>query len=154
MILLADVISLKNQKSHIMWWIYALLSAVFAALVAIFAKIGMQGVVSDLATAIRTIVIIIIAWGIVFAKGSANGIHSLTKQNWLFLILSGCATGLSWIFYFRALQLGEVAKVAPIDKLSVAIAIVLSVIFLHETLTLKAAIGAALIIGGTFLLIL
>ena len=154
MILLADVISLKNQKSHIMWWIYALLSAVFAALVAIFAKIGMQGVDSDLATAIRTIVIIIIAWGIVFAKGSANGIHSLTKQNWLFLILSGCATGLSWIFYFRALQLGKVEQVAPLDKLSVPLAIILAAIFLGEKLTLKDSIGAFLIIAGTFVLIL
>lgn len=136
-----------------MWWLYALLSALFAALVALFAKIGMKGVDSDLATAIRTVVIIVIAWGIVFAKGSNSGITSLTKQNWLFLILSGCATGLSWIFYFRALQLGEVSKVAPIDKLSVALAIILSVIFLGETITWKAGIGAALILGGTFLLI-
>jgi transporter family protein len=137
-----------------MWWVYALLSAVFAALVAVFAKIGIKGVDSDLATAIRTVVIILIAWGIAISRGSIQGISALTKQNWLFLILSGCATGLSWIFYFRALQLGEVAKVAPIDKLSVAIAIVLSVVFLGETLTLKAGIGAALIIGGTVLLIL
>lgn len=136
-----------------MWWIYALLSALFAALVAIFAKIGMKGVDSDLATAIRTVVIIVIAWSIVFAKGSNSGIASLTKQNWLFLILSGCATGLSWIFYFRALQLGEVSKVAPIDKLSVALAIILAVIFLGETITWKAGIGAALILGGTFMLI-
>lgn len=137
-----------------MWWIYALLSAVFAALVAVFAKIGITGVDSDLATAVRTVVIIIIAWGIAYARGTLHGIHSLTRQNWIFLILSGCATGLSWIFYFRALQLGEVAKVAPIDKLSVALAIVISVVFLHETLTLKAGIGAAFIIIGTFLLIL
>lgn len=137
-----------------MWWVYALLSAVFAALVAVFAKIGIKGVDTDLATAIRTVVIVIIAWGIAFSRGSTLGISSLTKQNWIFLILSGCATGLSWIFYFRALQLGEVSKVAPIDKLSVALAIVLSVIFLHEPITWKAGIGAAMIIGGTFVLIL
>ena len=136
-----------------MWWIYALLSAFFAALVAIFAKLGIKGVDSDLATAIRTVIILMIAWGIVFFRGTAGGIATLTKQNWIFLVLSGCATGLSWLFYFRALQMGEVAKVAPIDKLSVALAIVLSVIFLHETLSIKAAIGAAMIIGGTLLLI-
>lgn len=136
-----------------MWWIYALLSAVFAALTAIFAKIGIKGVDSDLATAIRTVIILILAWGIVLFKGSAENIGSLTKVNWTFLILSGCATGLSWIFYFKALQLGKVSQVAPVDKLSVAIAIALSVIFLGEPLTLKNAMGALLIIGGTFVLI-
>jgi transporter family protein len=100
------------------------------------------------------VVIIILAWSIVFFKGSANGLTSLTRQNWIFLILSGCATGLSWIFYFRALQIGKVEQVAPIDKLSVALAIVLAAIFLHEPVTLKSAIGALLIIGGTFVLIL
>lgn len=137
-----------------MWWIYALLSAIFAALVAIFAKIGMRGVDSDLATAIRTIVILVLAWSIVYFKGGIGGLHSLTKVNWLFLVLSGLATGASWIFYFRALQIGKVAQVAPIDKLSVALAIILSVVFLGETLTLKMFIGAALIIIGTFVLIL
>jgi transporter family protein len=137
-----------------MWWIYALLSAFFAALTAIFAKMGIKNMDSDLATAIRTVVIIILAWSIVFFKGSANGLTSLTRQNWIFLILSGCATGLSWIFYFRALQIGKVEQVAPIDKLSVALAIVLAAIFLHEPVTLKSAIGALLIIGGTFVLIL
>ncbi len=136
-----------------MWWLYALLSAVFAALVAVFAKIGIKGVDSDLATAIRTCVIILIAWGIVIAKGTVRQIPGLTRQNWLFLVLSGCATGLSWLFYFRALSLGEVSKVAPIDKLSVALAIVISVVFLHEKLSWQEAIGAALIIGGTLLLI-
>lgn len=136
-----------------MWWIFALLSAFFASLVAIFAKIGIKGVDSDLATAIRTVVILLVAWGIVIAKKSTGGITELTKQNWLFLILSGLATGLSWIFYFKALQMGEVSKVAPIDKLSVALAIILAVIFLGETLTWKAGIGALLIVGGTFLLI-
>ncbi len=137
-----------------MWWIYALLSAFFAALTAIFAKMGIKNMDSDLATAIRTIVIIILAWSIVFYKGAANSIGALTRQNWTFLILSGCATGLSWIFYFRALQLGKVEQVAPIDKLSVALAIVLAAIFLNEPVTLKSAIGALLIIGGTFVLII
>ncbi|MDB4926868.1 EamA family transporter [Mucilaginibacter sp.] len=136
-----------------MWWIYALLSALFAALTAIFAKIGIKDVDTDLATAIRTVVIIILAWTIVFVKGSNSTIGSLTKQNWMFLILSGCATGLSWICYFKALQLGKVSQVAPVDKLSVALAIVLAAVFLGETLTLKTTIAALLIIGGTFVLI-
>ncbi|HTJ13569.1 MAG TPA: EamA family transporter [Dinghuibacter sp.] len=137
-----------------MWWLYALLSAFFAALTALFAKMGVKGIDSDLATAIRTIVILFIAWGIVVYKGIGRETASLTRENWIFLILSGCATGLSWIFYFRALQLGKVSQVAPVDKLSVAIAIVLSVIFLHEAINWKTAVGAALIIGGTFVLIL
>jgi transporter family protein len=136
-----------------MWWIYALLSALFAALTAIFAKIGIKGVDTNLATGIRTVIILFLAWAIILFKGSAGGISSLTKTNWIFLILSGCATGLSWIFYFKALQLGEVSQVAPVDKLSVALAIVLSVIFLGEPLTLKNTLGALLIIGGTFVLI-
>ncbi|MBS1684493.1 MAG: EamA family transporter [Bacteroidetes bacterium] len=137
-----------------MWWIYALLSALFAALTAIFAKIGIKDVNTDLATAIRTVVILILAWGIAYFRGGIAGIHSLTRHNLVFLILSGVATGLSWIFYFKALQLGRVSQVAPVDKLSVAIAIILSVIFLGEVLTAKAAIGAALIIAGTLVLIL
>ena len=137
-----------------MWWIFALLSAFFAALTAIFAKLGVKNVDSDLATAVRTSVILVIAWGIAFFKGVTPGLHNLSKQNWLFLVLSGCATGLSWIFYFKALQIGKVSQVAPVDKLSVALAILLSVIFLGETLTIKTAIGALLIIGGTVVLIL
>ena len=137
-----------------MWWIYALLSALFAALTAIFAKIGIKGVDTDLATAIRTAIILLIAWGIVFIKGSAENVGNLTKINWIFLILSGCATGFSWIFYFKSLQLGEVSQVAPVDKLSVALAIILSAIFLKETLTWQTAIGAILIIGGTLVLIM
>jgi transporter family protein len=136
-----------------MWWIYALLSALFAALTAIFAKIGIKGVDTDLATAIRTVVIIIIAWAIVFVKGSNSAIGSLTRQNWTFLILSGCATGLSWICYFKALQLGKVSQVAPVDKLSVALAIILAAVFLGESLTIKTGIAATLIIGGTLVLI-
>ena len=136
-----------------MWWIYALLSAFFAALTAIFAKIGIKGVDTDLATAIRTVVILILAWGIALFRGSVSTINTLSKQNILFLILSGIATGLSWIFYFKALQLGKVSQVAPVDKMSVAIAIILAVVFLGEPLTMKTAIGAMLIIGGTFVLI-
>ncbi|MDQ2864560.1 MAG: EamA family transporter [Bacteroidota bacterium] len=137
-----------------MWWTYALLSALFAALTAIFAKVGIKGVNTDLATAIRTVVILIIAWGIAFFRGGITSIHSLTKQNIIFLCLSGIATGLSWIFYFKALQLGEVSQVAPVDKLSVALAIILSAVFLGETMTPKIVIGALLIIAGTIVLIL
>lgn len=136
-----------------MWWIYALLSALFAALTAIFAKVGVKGIDSDLATAIRTVIILILAWGIALFKGSTENMGSLTKTNWIFLVLSGCATGLSWIFYFRALQLGKVSQVAPVDKLSVALAIVLSAVFLKESLTWQTGLGALLIISGTFVLI-
>ncbi len=137
-----------------MWWIYALLSALFAALTAIFAKVGIKGVDTDLATAIRTVVILILAWGIAFFRGGIHTMNTLTRHNLVFLILSGIATGLSWIFYFKALQIGKVSLVAPVDKASVAIAIILSVIFLGETLTLKMAIGAIMIIAGTIVLIL
>lgn len=137
-----------------MWWMYALGSALFAALTAVLAKIGIKGVNTDLATAIRTVVILVVAWGLVFARGGQEGLPALTRQNWIFLVLSGVATGLSWILYFRALQLGKVSQVTPVDKLSVAIAILLSVVFLGEVLTWKAALGAALIIGGTIVLIL
>jgi transporter family protein len=136
-----------------MWWIYALLSALFASLTAIFAKKGINGVDTDLATAIRTVVILMLAWSIVFYKG-VQGMGALTRQNWLFLLLSGVATGLSWIFYFRALQAGKVSQVAPVDKMSVALTIILSVIFLGEALTWKTAAGAAFIIAGTLILIL
>src|SRR5471032_1235894 len=136
-----------------MWWIYALLSALFAALTAIFAKIGIKGVDTDLATAIRTVIILILAWAIVFVKGTNNTLGALTKTNWLFLILSGCATGLSWICYFKALQLGKVSQVAPVDKLSVALAIILASVFLGETISVKTGIAAALIISGTLILI-
>jgi transporter family protein len=136
-----------------MWWIYALLSAVFAALTAIFAKVGIKGVDTNLATAIRTVVILVLAWGIVLFRGNPH-ISNLTKTNWTFLILSGVATGLSWIFYFKALQMGKVEQVAPLDKLSVPLAILLATIFLGEKLTLKDSIGAFLIISGTFVLIL
>lgn len=136
-----------------MWWIYALLSALFASLTAIFAKIGIANVNSDLATAIRTIIILLVAWGIVLARGETKGLATLSKHNLVFLVISGVSTGLSWIFYFKALQIGKVSQVAPVDKLSVALTIVLSVIFLGEVLTLKAALGAAFIITGTLILI-
>jgi transporter family protein len=136
-----------------MWWLYALLSAFFAALTAIFAKMGIRNMDADLATAIRTLVIGALAWMIAFYKGSTSAISTLDRQNWTFLILSGLATGLSWIFYFRALQLGKVSQVAPVDKSSVAMAIILSILFLGESLTWKTAIGALLIMGGTLVLI-
>ncbi len=136
-----------------MWWIYALLSAFFAALTAILAKVGVAAVNSDLATAIRTVVILVVAWGIVFARGELKGIHTLSGNSLLFLVLSGLATGLSWIFYFKALKLGNVSQVAPVDKLSVALTIVLAAIILNETLTIKTIVGALLIIAGTLVLI-
>ncbi|TWV99885.1 EamA family transporter [Chitinophaga pinensis] len=137
-----------------MWWLYALLSALFASLTAIFAKVGVAGVNSDLATAIRTVIILMMAWGIVLFRGEGKGLQQLSKTNLIFLVLSGMATGLSWIFYFKALQMGKVSQVAPVDKLSVALTIILSLVFLHEALTVKMAIGAVLIIAGTLVLIL
>jgi transporter family protein len=136
-----------------MWWIYALLSAFFAALTAIFVKIGVKDMDSDLATAIRTVIILLITWGIVFFKGTAKGIENLSSQNWQFLILSGIATGLSWLFYFRAIQIGKVSEVALIDKLSVALVLIFAAVFLGEVLTVKILLGAALIIVGTLVII-
>ena len=136
-----------------MWYVFALLSALFAALTAIFAKLGVKDVNPDLATAIRTVVILIVAWMIVLVRGGMDSISTLSRTNWIFLTLSGLATGLSWVFYFKALQVGKVSQVAPVDKLSVALAIILSVVFLKEALTFKMAIGALLIIAGTLVLI-
>ncbi|MBX3257731.1 MAG: EamA family transporter [Chitinophagaceae bacterium] len=135
-----------------MWFYYALLSALFAALTAIFAKIGVANINSNLATGIRTVVILIMIWSIVLIKNEAKGIGSLTKQNIIFLILSGLATGLSWLFYFKALQVGKVSQVAPVDKLSVAIAIGLSALFLKESISFKEMVGAGLIITGAIVL--
>lgn len=129
------------------------MSALFAALTAVFAKVGVKNIDSNLATAIRTTIIFVLVWGIALFKGVAPNIKHLEQKTWIFLILSGCATGLSWLFYFKALQLGKVAQVAPVDKLSVALAIVLSVAFLNEMLTWKIALGALMIIGGTIVLI-
>ncbi len=136
-----------------MWWFYALLSALFASLTAIFAKLGVASVNSNLATGIRTIVILIMIWSIVWARGEAKGIGSLSKQNIIFLIISGIATGLSWLFYFKALQHGNVSQVAVVDKLSVALTIVLAVLFMGETLTFNKIVGALLVIAGTLILI-
>ncbi len=137
-----------------MWWIYALLSAFFAALTAIFAKIGVSDISSNLATAIRTIVILFVAWGIVLFRGEYKGAGSISRHSLIFLVLSGVATGLSWVFYFKAIQIGKVSQVAPVDKLSVALTIIMAAVFLHESLTWKTAIGAGLIISGTLVLIL
>jgi len=137
-----------------MWKWYALLSAFFAALTAILAKLGVKNVNSNVATAVRTLVILFITWGIVLAAGQVKQVKELSKTNILFLVLSGIATGLSWLFYFKALQTGNVSKVAPIDKLSVAIAMGLSVIFLNEQLDTKTIIGGLLIVAGTIIIIL
>lgn len=136
-----------------MWWFYALLSAFFAALTAIFAKVGVENVNSNLATAIRTVVVLIMIWMIVFFRNEYKAIGELSSRNWIFLGISGIATGFSWIFYFKALQMGEVSKVAGIDKLSLALTIIFAVLFLGETLTWKTAVGAGLIIAGTLFLI-
>lgn len=137
-----------------MWKLFAVLSAVFAGLTAIFAKMGMKGIDSNLATAIRTVIILILAWGIVFSTGVQKQIAQFTQTNWIFLILSGVVTGLSWIFYFKAVQLGDVSKVAPIDKTSIVITIILAFVILREPITLKTAIGGLLIVAGTFALLL
>jgi len=136
-----------------MWKYYALSSAFFAALTAIFAKIGVKDINSDLATAIRTTVILLITWGIVFVGNHQTGIKSIPSHTWLFLILSGCATGLSWLFYFKAIQLGDVSRVAPIDKLSVVITICLAFLFLKEPVNLKTIIGALLITSGSIVML-
>ena len=137
-----------------MWAIFAILSAIFAALTSILAKIGIEGVNSNLATAVRTIVVVLMAWFMVFITGNQNGIVDISKKSWIFLILSGLATGASWLCYYKALQLGEASKVVPIDKLSIVIAIVLAFIFLGEQITLKTLIGCCLIVTGTFIMIL
>ena len=137
-----------------MWILYAVLSAVFAAVVSILAKVGISGVNSNLATAIRTVVVLIMAWGIVFLTGKHTELFAISKKSWLFLILSGIATGLSWLCYFKALRLGEASKVVPIDKLSVVITMVLAFIILGEKADLKTILGGILITAGTFVMIL
>lgn len=136
-----------------MWLIFAILSAVFAALTSILAKIGIEGVNSNLATAIRTIVVVIMAWVMVFITNTQGGISEISKKSWIFLILSGLATGASWICYYRALQIGEASKVVPIDKLSVVITLVLAFVFLHEQFTIKSIIGCILITVGTLMMV-
>ena len=137
-----------------MWFVFALLSAIFAALTSILAKVGIEGVNSNLATAIRTVVVVVMAWGMVFLTNSQNGIAEISKRSWLFIILSGLATGASWLCYYRALQLGDASKVVPIDKLSVVITLVLAFVFLHEQFTTKSLIGCILIGMGTMVMVL
>lgn len=136
-----------------MWFVFAILSAVFAALTSILAKIGIEGVNSNLATAIRTVVVVIMAWGMVFITNTQNGISEISRKSWLFLILSGLATGASWLCYYRALQIGDASKVVPIDKLSVVITLVLAFVFLHEDFTMKSLIGCILIGIGTLVMV-
>lgn len=137
-----------------MWAIFAFFSALFAALTSILAKIGIAGVNSNLATAIRTVVVVLMAWGIVFLTKGQIGLANISKKNWIFLILSGLATGASWLCYYRALQEGEASKVVPIDKLSVVLTLILAFIFLHEDFTMKSLIGTILITIGTLIMVL
>ena len=137
-----------------MWFILALLSAIFAALTSILAKVGIEGVNSNLATAIRTVVVVAMSWGMVFLTNAQNGIFEISKKSWLFLILSGLATGASWLCYYKALQLGDASKVVPIDKLSVVITLVLAFVFLNEQFTSKSLIGCVLIGAGTLIMVL
>lgn len=137
-----------------MWLVFAILSAVFAALTSILAKVGIDGVNSNLATAVRTLVVVVMAWLMVFITHAQSGLPEISKKSWIFLILSGLATGASWLCYYRALQLGEASKVVPIDKLSVVITIILAFVFLHEEFTPKSIIGCVLIAAGTLILVL
>ena len=137
-----------------MWMIFAALSAVFAALTSVLAKVGIADVNSTLATAIRTVVVLIMSWGMVFLTGVQGGIGFISRRSWLFLILSGLATGASWLFFYRALQLGEAGKVVSVDKLSVVFTLILAFVFLHEKFTLKSIIGAALITAGSLAMVL
>ncbi len=137
-----------------MWFIFAILSAVFAALTSILAKIGINGVDSNLATAVRTVVVVLLAWGMVFLTHAQSGISSIDKKSWIFLILSGLATGASWLCYYKALQIGEASKVVPIDKMSTVLTLILAFVFLHEEFTVKSLIGCILITAGTLFLVL
>ena len=137
-----------------MWLVFALLSAVFAALTSILAKVGINGVNSNLATALRTVVVLVMAWGMVFVTNAQGGITDISRKSWVFLILSGLATGASWLCYYYALQIGEASRVVPVDKLSVVITLVLAFVFLHEQFTVKSLLGCALIGAGTLLMVL
>ena len=143
-----------ERQRHKMWFVFALGSAVFASLTSILAKVGIDGVNSNLATAIRTVVVLVMAWGMVFITDSQGGIGEISKKSWIFLILSGLATGASWLCYYRALQIGEASRVVPVDKLSVVITLVLAFVFLHEKFTPKSLIGCILITAGTLLMVL
>jgi len=137
-----------------MWVVFAILSAIFAALTSILAKVGIEGVNSNLATAIRTVVVVAMSWGMVFLTNSQNGITEISRKSWIFLILSGLATGASWLCYYKALQIGDASKVVPIDKLSVVITLVLAFVFLHEDFTIKSLIGCVLIGIGTLIMVM
>ena len=137
-----------------MWAVFAFLSAVFAALTSILAKVGIEGVNSNLATAVRTVVVLAMEWGMVFITDTQDGIMDISKKSWIFLILSGLATGASWLCYYKALQIGEASKVVPIDKLSVVITLILAVIFLHENMNAKSILGSLLITAGTLCMVL
>ena len=149
-----EVVKYGKKGGLNMWFMFALLSAVFAALTSILAKIGIDGVNSNLATAIRTVVVVVMAWGMVFLTNTQGGISGISKKSWLFLILSGLATGASWLCYYRALQIGEASKVVPIDKLSTVITLALAFVFLHEPFTTKSLIGCILIGLGTLVMVL
>ncbi len=146
--------SKTKGSAKYMWLVLALLSALFAALTSILAKVGIDGVNSNLATAIRTVVVVLMAWGMVFITNTQGGITDISQKSWIFLILSGLATGASWLCYYKALQIGEASKVVPIDKLSVVITLVLAFVFLHEQFTWKSGVGAALITAGTIMMVL
>lgn len=137
-----------------MWFWFAILSAVFAALTSILAKVGIEGVNSNLATAVRTVVVVVMAWGMVFLTNTQNDLTQISTKSWIFLILSGLATGASWLCYYRALQIGEASKVVPLDKLSVVITLVLAFVFLHEEFTAKSLVGSILITAGTLIMVL
>lgn len=143
-----------RAKGKIMWILLAVLSAVFAALTSILAKVGIDGVDSNLATAIRTMVVVALAWGMVFLTNAQGGITQISTKSWVFLILSGLCTGASWLCYYKAIQLGEVSKVVPIDKMSVVLTLVLAFVFLHEEFTAKSLIGSLLITAGTLFMVL
>ena len=143
-----------KTEEIVMWLILALASSIFAALTSILAKVGINGVNSNLATAIRTFVVLIMSWGMVFLTNAQNGIFEISKKSWIFLILSGLATGASWLCYYKALQMGEASKVVPIDKLSVVITMILAAVLLHEQFTPKSIIGCVLIAAGTLLMVL
>ena len=145
---------MNKLRGSAMWLLFAILSAVFAALTSILAKVGIEGVNSNLATAIRTVVVVVMAWGMVFLTHAQSGLSEISKKSWIFLILSGLATGVSWLCYYKALQTGEASKVVPIDKLSVVITLILAFVFLHEKFTAKSLIGCILIAVGTLVMVL
>ncbi len=149
-----DLTNRESAEALHMWFVFAVLSAVFASLTSILAKVGIEGVNSNLATAIRTVVVMIMAWGMVFITNTQGGISGISRKSWIFLILSGLATGASWLCYYRALQIGDASKVVPIDKLSVVITLILAFVFLHEEFTAKSLIGCILIAVGTLVMVL